>query len=284
MDISLIITTAPGREGNLNLCLQQIRRQSLQPQEVIIVDDGSTHGHTIASSFKDAFSLTFSWKPNSCNVAHSRNIGAQLARGELLIFIDSDILLNPGAIESYRDYFSSHRKHILYGYYGTLKHIKAPSLWFPGQWVNWMDERFVFETSEKIESPGDIFQAPHQYGWSGNFALLKRTYEVVNFNEQLIGWGFEDIDFASRAIQKGCDIHFSLDAWGEHMVHDLKDPFHQISNRVEIERGKRVLALNYRDTILPINYSLNLCDEKVEYLLTSIFQHYYPQSITPNSV
>ncbi len=57
--ISLIITTAPGREENLNACLQSIAHQTIQPIDVIVTDDGETGGKVVEQWTSSLPSTTF---------------------------------------------------------------------------------------------------------------------------------------------------------------------------------------------------------------------------------
>lgn len=71
--------------------------QTYRPIEVIVIDDGSTDGSLeVIRSFGDA--LRYETGPNRGACA-ARNRGLELARGELIQFLDADDLLHPGKLE-----------------------------------------------------------------------------------------------------------------------------------------------------------------------------------------
>ena len=205
MRLSVIVCTSPQRELNLVCCLDRLKQQHFQDFEVIVVDDGSDAAEQICSQGRAHLSLTYQWRPNDCCLARSRNIGFQQASTPGLVFIDSDILLNPFAL----DYYSRLLEHesggccVYYGYYGNREFYFSPSLWFHKRTVQWEDGRFPFDPETGLfRFRTEIFQTPAQFAWGGNFALPRTLYEQLGgFNEQFVGWGREDNEFAARTLQ-----------------------------------------------------------------------------------
>lgn len=85
--ISVILPVFNG-ERFLAEAVASIRRQSVRPLEIIIVDDGSTDGtpELIRSLGTDVRSVS---QPNA-GPAAARNTGIRLAEGEALAFLDAD--------------------------------------------------------------------------------------------------------------------------------------------------------------------------------------------------
>lgn len=76
----------------LKKCVESIEAQSLKPEAVIIVDDGSTDD---SRSVIDALTKTYPdvrahYKPRNTGVSSTRNIGLSLADTEYITFIDAD--------------------------------------------------------------------------------------------------------------------------------------------------------------------------------------------------
>ena len=94
--ISIIIPAYQAADY-LTATLKSCLSQTLAPAEVIVVDDGSTDGTgAVAEEFGPAVRVE---SVKNGGVARARNIGARLARGECLVFLDADDTLVPSALE-----------------------------------------------------------------------------------------------------------------------------------------------------------------------------------------
>jgi len=75
--------------------IESVRAQSLQADEIIVVDDGSTdRTRTVARRFAEVRYLA---QPN-LGLARARNRGMRAARGDFLVFLDADDRLRPRAL------------------------------------------------------------------------------------------------------------------------------------------------------------------------------------------
>ncbi|MEG2533508.1 MAG: glycosyltransferase family 2 protein [Gordonibacter sp.] len=88
-------------EEYLALCLSSVRNQSLRDLEIICVNDGSTDS---SGDLLDLFSavdarIRIVEKKNG-GLSSARNIGIEAARGDYIMFVDSDDLLEENACES----------------------------------------------------------------------------------------------------------------------------------------------------------------------------------------
>jgi len=171
--------------------------------------------------------VIYDWRPNDHSPALSRNRGAEMASAKQLVFLDSDILLNPLALASYRAYLEGKPDALLYGYMGSDLDRQAPSAFFPERQVNFLDKRYDWD-GRNLKAKTMIFHSAYECAYSGNFALLKDSYQSIGgFDERFKGWGGEDLDFAERAVKQGYEAHFLIDAWGEHQVHSRQESFHE---------------------------------------------------------
>jgi len=80
----------------LELCLDALSSSSFRAYEVIVVDDASTDDSAEIGRRKGAFVFSL---PHQSGPAAARNFGAQHARGEILLFLDSDVVVKPDTVE-----------------------------------------------------------------------------------------------------------------------------------------------------------------------------------------
>lgn len=81
----------------LGLCLTAIRAQTRPPAEIIVVDDGSTDDSVgVARSFGARVLHT----GGNLGPPAARNLGAAHATGKVLLFVDSDVALEPDATDT----------------------------------------------------------------------------------------------------------------------------------------------------------------------------------------
>lgn len=92
--ISVIIPAYNGRQ-TLPACLETLQRQTHPPDEIIVVDDGSTDGTAVVAA---RFGVTVLSQANA-GPAAARNHGAQAAHSDILLFTDADCVPAPDWIE-----------------------------------------------------------------------------------------------------------------------------------------------------------------------------------------
>jgi len=94
--ISIVIPVY-NAQNSLADCLESIQKQSFSNYEIIAVNDGSTdQSAEILAGLSDK--ITIITQPNQ-GACVARNAGAKVARGEFLIFVDADVIMNPLMLE-----------------------------------------------------------------------------------------------------------------------------------------------------------------------------------------
>lgn len=98
MDISVVIPSY-NTQDTIAATLTNLSAQQTSLELEIILVDCSAHDlvRNIASGFPK---VRFEHRAQRFNPGEGRNIGAQLAQGQLLIFIDADVHLAPGAFDA----------------------------------------------------------------------------------------------------------------------------------------------------------------------------------------
>lgn len=96
MKVSVIIPTY-NEESVIVECLNSLSKQTYKDIEIIIVDDGSTDKTVSrAASYESRVTLL---RQKHKGPGAARNLGAGHARGEILVFVDSDMTFEPDFVE-----------------------------------------------------------------------------------------------------------------------------------------------------------------------------------------
>lgn len=129
MRLSLIIPAHNGREV-LPRCLEGLARSLRGPDEVIVVDDGSSDGTAAVVRAHGATLVRIAGSP--LGPAAARNRGAAQATGDVLVFVDADVVVHAdtlGRMEATLD--TEPGLHALFGSYdddpaapGTVSRFK----------------------------------------------------------------------------------------------------------------------------------------------------------------
>ncbi len=252
---SLVISTynAPAR---LKRCLQSVMRQRLLPTEILIADDGSgIETSEIVKEMKQYFQipLIHIWHPDKgFRLASIRNKAISQAKGEYIINVDGDVLLDKNFIYD----------HVLFAHSGcfiagvrtllmsrsTEKYMNE-SAGFPSFYSSFLKKRshafrcFLFA---KLYHTFRHTQNPYFYVVGCNMAFWKEDLLLVNgYNEVFEGWGMEDNDIALRLINAGVKLRFlQFAAIVFHLYHPENDRSGILLNNKTFQQDK-MLKLTY---------------------------------------
>lgn len=176
--------------------LEGLQKQSVNGYEVIVIDDGSSDASAkIVSDFilKSAYPLILLNQKNS-GPAKARNVGAGIAKGELLIFLDSDCITPENWIEEMTR--PVHGKTI-----GSNCGYKVQN----GQFLI---ARYIgFEIARRHERMID-----KKINTSGTYsACFKKAafFEAGGFDTMYRNASGEDFDLAFNIHKKGYEIFFT---------------------------------------------------------------------------
>ena len=107
--ISIIIPNYNGSK-TIPLTLGSLEEQTLNDFEVIIVDDGSRDDSVslIHHMIDGKENYTIIEQAQNQGAAAARNAGVKMAKGKILMFIDSDIIINKDTIKKISNFFKIH--------------------------------------------------------------------------------------------------------------------------------------------------------------------------------
>lgn len=94
-----VIIPLYNKENSIRDTLTQLLNVAPPPNEIIVVDDGSTdHSYEVANEFSQKISL---YRQQNSGPSSARNLGARYAKNAHLIFLDADDNLLKGACEEH---------------------------------------------------------------------------------------------------------------------------------------------------------------------------------------
>ena len=176
-------------EKYIGECLDSVLAQTFKDFEVIVVDDCSTDGSpAIVESFLDKFDgrlKILRLKKNSGNNGIPNNTGLALARGEYVIFLDSDDTITPDAFEKLYPVAKKFNADVI----ACDRYYEVPNeLWYDAEFrkqlqpVSYQQGDFVDEptliTEDFSERVADCAQM--KFLWNIWSKLIRRDFLIEN--------------------------------------------------------------------------------------------------------
>jgi len=217
--LSVIIPSTIGNANTLKITLNALKEQKTTiPFEVLVINDGfDEHISTIVRIYQKYLNLRFFPRENDKCVSRSRNIGAKEAQAKYLVFIDSDVVLNPMALNNYYIFLTARKNICIWGEYTSDKVADRRAGFF--------NKKF----EEYINSERNIILLfkPYSYAYSGNFGIEKELFfKVGAFNEIFVGYGLEDVEFGYRLYKNKVYFSFSREVGANHIHNTRKSSFY----------------------------------------------------------
>ena len=205
MFFSVVIPTY-NRKPILEKCLRAMESQVLRANgpvdnyEIVLVDDGSTDGTVewIKAAVEE-FPHVALYEQNHEGAAIARNFGVQQAKGDTIIFIDSDLVVLEGFLQYHADaltgaYEKGDERVFTYGRVVNTCNFEAP-------------------TSE----PYKVTDYSRAFFATGNVAIAKKwLLEAGLFDAQFTQWGWEDLELGVRLKNMGLSLIKCPEAVGYH--------------------------------------------------------------------
>ena len=228
MFVSIVIPTY-NRQKILTKCLPMLEQQQvasatvLAGYEVVLVDDGSTDG-TLAWLERDRaqFPHLRLLQQDHQGPAAARNLGVEQAKGDIIIFIDSDLVVTETFLQAHIDALLRGQRKLGHDRLFTYGHVVNTAN-FENPW----------------SEPYKLTDFSAAYFATGNVAIARKWLEKAGLFDtrfQLYGW--EDLELGVRLKQLGLKLIKCPAAVGYHWHPPFAlDQLPRMIDR-EIQRGR----------------------------------------------
>jgi len=183
-----VIVPVHNRREELERCLAALSSQRRDLFEVIVVDDGSTED---CAGVAERFGARFCRMPRRSGAAAARNHGSTLAGGDLLLFVDSDVVVQSDTVRRVAEMFAARSDvDALFGSYDARPDARG----VVSQFRNLL-HHFTHQIGSRAASTF----------WAGCGAVRRARFaELGGFDS---AWeAIEDIELGYRLRASGCTI------------------------------------------------------------------------------
>lgn len=229
MNFSFIIPVF-NRPDEVAELLESLTQQSVKDFEVLIVEDGSSVTcEKVCKKYEGKLDLHYFKKPNS-GPGQTRNYGAERARGEYLIILDSDVVVPEGYLDAVCKELENNPTEAFGG------PDAAHDSFTPTQKAISYSMTSFFTTGGIRGGKKGLDKF---YPRSFNMGVRRDVYlKLGGFSKMRFG---EDIDFSYRIVEAGFRPRLFPDAWVWHKRRtDFRKFFRQVYNsgiaRINLEK------------------------------------------------
>ena len=267
-----IIIPVFNRPNLLDKCLVSIYKQNYKNFEVCIIDDCSTAD---LKSIADKFSARYFYLEKNKGPAFARNFGAKNAKGEILVFIDSDVLMTQGFLRKVDHLFNINKEiSAIQGNYTSIPYYKNFFSFFKNLTLHF---NFRRSTSRK-----------YTYSIATFCTAIKREVFLKSkrFDQKIKTASIEDDEYGVKLIKRGHKIFYENTLQVKHMKRfnfyslikqDFKTGFTKIKSLLRKKSLFNSKELTGSHANLPLLFSIPL---STLIILGTIFFFMIPSSIT----
>ena len=215
-----VVTTVYDRPEHLRLLVAALAAQTRPPDEIVVADDGSA-GATVAAveRLRAAAPLpvrVVRQAKDGYRLAAARNLAIRAAAGDYLLFLDCDLVPLPDTVALHERLAAPRR--LLCGHRAVLDEAATQALFAAVPAPSAADWEVAWAAADRteLEAAARLFARhaalrrwhlarAHKPKLIGcHFSLFRADVDRVNgFDENFVGWGYEDDDFARRLYKSG---------------------------------------------------------------------------------
>lgn len=239
-----VIIPAYNAEKTLQTCLDGLMQQAHIPDEIIVVDDGSTD---TTKTIAEAYSLVTLLCQKNQGPANARNTGAAHANGDVIVFLDSDCVPEKNWLNEMMQPFENEKVVGVQGAYKTNQ--KSMVAQFDQADIEYRYERM--KRAKKLD-------------WIGSYSAAYRRkifLEEKGFDESFPKASGEDAELSYRLAEKGFLLVFAPKAIVYHthpekLFHYLRVKFFRAywRTRMYLKHPRKSVHDSYTPHTLKLNF------------------------------
>ena len=198
-----MVIPAFNSRASIEASIKAVVRAAGPDDEIFLVDDGSTDG-CVATLDQDLLArISVITSPTNIGRGPARNLGARLATGDVLVFVDSDVAIEESALERFRAAFKANpERAAIIGAYDDHPHDTGRI----SQYRNLLHHH-IHHTHGSFAS----------HFWTGIGAVRKDVFfEVGGLDTGKWAREIEDVEFGHRIVDAGYAIEVMPDICGTH--------------------------------------------------------------------
>jgi N-acetylglucosaminyl-diphospho-decaprenol L-rhamnosyltransferase len=208
----------------LSSCLDALKQQTSRPDEILVVDNSSV---VDGVDNRPAPGKDWEWVRADTNLGFGAacNLGARIARGDYLLFVNADVVLGRDACEQLRAVADANLRAAVVGprIYGSDGEIELSARAFPSLATGILGRSSMLTKSllAARRTPSGVAGALGHGGWvdwvSGACMLIRRgAFEDVRGFDEGYWMYWEDADICRRLKDLGWGTMLCIDATARH--------------------------------------------------------------------
>ena len=211
--ISVVVPTYY-RPAPLSKLLDSILKQTIKPMEIIIVDDTPNPSiKLVCEQYEKDFQeigvhLFYVKNPKEHSISTARNLGAGIAKGNIVQFVDSDIILTPSYLQEIQKTFEKHSEALGVSGMIVLKE-NYPTFWGVRENVGQTVPKLFFllhysrNSCKLFEVPVGLTKEIRCKWFDGADMAFKRSvFSEFQFDENLVKYSWMECALFAGQIDK----------------------------------------------------------------------------------
>jgi len=196
-----VVIPVHNASASLGRCLGALKTSTYQDSECVVVDDGSTDASAALAAASGARVIATGGQRGP---AYARNRGVEAAKGEILFFIDADVMVQSGTLAQVAKAFEENSA--LDALIGSYDEDPAEAN-FLSQYKNLM-HCFVHQQGRRQASTF----------WTGCGAIRRSVFDTFGgFDESYVRPSIEDIELGARLVRGGRTIELEPTLMVKHL-------------------------------------------------------------------